>query len=50
VNDATEAVRKSAIHVTTANGGQGAVREIVDLILENIHDQRFFDRNTIQSK
>lgn len=50
VNDATEAVRKSAIHITRANGGHGAVREIVDLILEHIHDQRFLDRNTIQSK
>jgi 3-deoxy-D-manno-octulosonate 8-phosphate phosphatase (KDO 8-P phosphatase) len=49
VRDAIQAVREAAIYITTANGGQGAVREIVDLILEHVQDENF-DRNTIPSK
>ena len=33
VSDAVEEVRNAALHVTTAKGGRGAVREVIDLIL-----------------
>ena len=33
VSDAVEEVRNAALHVTTAKGGRGAVREVIDMIL-----------------
>ena len=37
VNDAPLVVKKAAVFVTKARGGEGAVREIVDLILASQH-------------
>lgn len=34
VGDAHDAVKAAAHHVTNANGGRGAVRELIDMILE----------------
>ncbi|MDP2923224.1 MAG: HAD hydrolase family protein [Candidatus Omnitrophota bacterium] len=34
VNDALKIVKKAADYITTKNGGEGAVREVVDLIIE----------------
>lgn len=34
VNDAPKIVKKAADYITTKNGGEGAVREVVDLIIE----------------
>lgn len=36
VNDAHNIVKKYADYITESNGGQGAVREIIDMILERI--------------
>ncbi|HVQ56016.1 MAG TPA: HAD hydrolase family protein [Pyrinomonadaceae bacterium] len=38
VADATEEVRTAAAHVTEAKGGQGAVREVIDLLLRRRTD------------
>lgn len=35
VNNAIEEVKKNAVYITKVNGGDGAIREVIDLILSN---------------
>lgn len=37
VADAAEEVRQSAAYITSQPGGQGAIRELIELILKNTH-------------
>ncbi len=38
--DAVDVVKANVMYTTKSNGGEGVIREVADLIIDNIHDER----------
>ncbi|MDR7239966.1 KdsC family phosphatase [Neobacillus drentensis] len=48
--DAVDYVKKNVSHVTDASGGEGAVREMIDMILKNATDYDILVKNYLDNK